>query len=1098
MKKNKPIFSKLVIGGVFFLAITLLANFNLEKTYRPGEYVASENAYFVEKVDSEAGLVKAKKFVTPTDNTYSTQKTRSLGTNLIGDIESVWDSYTGEGTTIAIIDDGFDYNHPEFTRTDGTSAILSTSRYYYMSGNKVYYQEYSSNPSVIGQDWESDGDGGYEWSTHGTATSTTAAAPMNNGGGVGIAPNANILALKIDFYLSSIGAAMDYAISQNVDVINMSLGAYAENFTDGWGDKQTGLASTATELNAVSLRAYNAGIIVVAAAGNEATYRKSYPASNTKVIGVGAIGDWDSKGNPTELAEFTNYVGASQTGEVNVDILAPGYVYTAHQMGTQSNPTHTYADTQGTSFSSPIVAGAAALWKQKHPNGTPDQFLTELQSTADGIGSYTNKMIPVSGWDSALSDVGPSNITNGRLNVAKLLDIDSPHVTTKQSSLNISVGESRQIALDTYNGTISYTSNNSSIATVNSSGLVSGVSAGNTSITVTAKKTGKPDASATVAVTVAPIVATTSIVFNPSTKTLNVGETYSAELTIVVTPSNASRIFLFESFNEDVATVDIDTGLVTAIGVGTAEIYALSIYGDSEDILTITVENALPQNGVVNFGNAAGKLNVTSTNVTGTDNLNNSWTVTTTGTTSFTPNAAYSQIGSAKNPASTIEFKMTLSSSVTFTSVSASFGGFSGTSAAVIIKVGSTSIGTGNVPDNAEVTVTNTSTASGNVLIIYLNNISKGIKAFSISYSYTGGEVTPPDPEPEPTLTSVNVINTKIYHPGETISKSDITVKLTYSDGAILTTTNFSFNDDDYLFTYEDANSGGTNTTKQFVIIYEGTSYPFSVNVNRNAYQSTTGETTIISSSELNSSNISKNSSTSSPISVTISGVAFTVTTNAYIYNGNLSFGKTAGHIYNTYAFGSDLSSITISQKSDSRKDGVLEISKDGTTWVNHSASELAKGGYRYFKYKYVGTVSGSGASTYSNVQSISYTLSGQDNPTSVANYIMYEDTADQCLTKLPEALEKLNNMSNANMETFWTSDDYVISTARERITAWARATGQQLSYNSGSFQINSTNNRFVFTNDSVLPDTKVVIFITLFGLLTISGYFFIKRKQEN
>ena len=42
--------------------------------------------------------------------------------------------------------------------------------------------------------------------------------------------------------------------------------------------------------------------------------------------------------------------------------------------GTQNSPTHTYLDTQGTSFSSPIIAGAAALWKEKYPDGTPLQF----------------------------------------------------------------------------------------------------------------------------------------------------------------------------------------------------------------------------------------------------------------------------------------------------------------------------------------------------------------------------------------------------------------------------------------------------------------------------------------------------------------------------------------------------------------------------------------------------------------------------------------------------------------------------------------------------------------------------------------------------
>ena len=590
MSKKKIIITS-IVGGMLFAATSAIAlNWYKEKKSQPDEYIPELNAYYGGEITDEAGYIKAHKFTTPTDNKYNSQKTRFIGTSLIGDIESVWSSYTGRGTTVAIIDDGFDVNHPEYVRKDGTSAILSTSRYYYASGGSYKYKKYSDDPTCIEEDWEETSDG-YEWASHGTATSTTAAAPMNNGGGVGIAPDADILALKIDFSFAAIEGAILYAISQGVDVINMSLGAYAESFVDGWGDSQSGSSSTATYLNSVCQQAYNAGIIVVAAAGNESTWHKSYPACNTKVIGVGATGDWDNKGNASVLAEFTNYVKSNQTGEINVDILAPGYSYTAHKQGTENSPTHTYDDTQGTSFSSPIVAGAACLWKQKYPDGTPDEFLEQLQSSADGIGSYTNQYIPVSGWDSSLSDVGPSNITNGRLNVARLMAVNDPFVSTVQSNLSISVGEKRQIDLDTYNGTISYSSSNTNIATVTNSGLVEGTGAGDATITVTATKNAQT-ATATVNVHVESVVAATSLSFNPNSVTLSVGDTYNAEEIITLTPNNASRIFLFESTNTSVATVDEDTGLVTAVGVGTTDINVIAGYGNGDDTLSVTVEAA--------------------------------------------------------------------------------------------------------------------------------------------------------------------------------------------------------------------------------------------------------------------------------------------------------------------------------------------------------------------------------------------------------------------------------------------------------------------------------------------------------------------------
>lgn len=581
MKKNSM--KVIALGLIGLMTFGAFLNVNLQRKYKPGDYVASEDAYFVQDITDEADLVKAHKFITPTDNKYSSQKTRSLGSGLIGDIESVWTSFTGKGTTVAIIDDGFDYNHPEYTRSDGTHAILSSSRYYYASGNSAYYKSYSSNPSCIAEDWEDS-----EWATHGTNTSTTAAAPMNNSGGVGIAPEADILALKIDFSFVAIKAAIQYAIEQNVDVINMSLGAYAESFTDGWGESQSGSSSTATYLNSVCQSAYDAGIIVVAAAGNESTWHKSYPACNSKVIGVGALGDWDNKGNANKLAEFTNYVSSTQTGEINVDILAPGYVYTATQAGTKNSITHTYDDTQGTSFSSPIIAGAACLWKQKYPSGTPSEFLTQLQSSADGIGSYTSKMVPVSGWDSSLSDVGPSNITNGRLNVAKLMNADDPYVSLEDSSFTISKDKTKQINVSSYNGTLSYSSSNTSVATVSNSGLITAVAAGSATITVTATKGGK-NATATVSVTVVNPINCTSITLNPSSTSIEAGTTYSIVPTMTYTPSNATAEFLYESSDPTIASVDEDTGVVTGVSAGTTSILVLAVHGDAEAHLSVTV-----------------------------------------------------------------------------------------------------------------------------------------------------------------------------------------------------------------------------------------------------------------------------------------------------------------------------------------------------------------------------------------------------------------------------------------------------------------------------------------------------------------------------
>ena len=447
MKKPKMLGTLLVFAA---LLAGSLSDGKFKKDYKPGDYMPEYNAYFVEKITDPLGYVKLEKVATPSDNYYSTQKSHSMATSMIGDIESTWDAYTGKGTKIAIIDNGFDYQHSEYTRADGTSAILSTSRYFFVSGSYVTSTNYSDDPTCLKQEKEYDKNGNFDqWGTHGTNTSTTAAAPMGNGGVVGIAPEADILALKVDMSAAAINSAIAYATNCGVDVINMSVAVYNNSFTNPFGKTVTGYSGMSTYFNSNCQTAYNNRIIVVASAGNDASTEKCYPACSTNVIGVGALGDNTS----TTLAPFTNYNASNATGELNVDIFAPGYVYAAGYGGTESNPSSTYNNTQGTSFSSPIVAGAACLWKQKNRSGTPSQFLSQLQSTASGAGTYTSSMIP-SKSSGASSNVGPSNVTNGRLNISNLLQIDNPYVSVVRSSESIAIGQKAQIELDTYNGDI--------------------------------------------------------------------------------------------------------------------------------------------------------------------------------------------------------------------------------------------------------------------------------------------------------------------------------------------------------------------------------------------------------------------------------------------------------------------------------------------------------------------------------------------------------------------------------------------------------------------------------------------------------------------
>lgn len=136
----------------------------------------------------------------------------------------------------------------------------------------------------------------------------------------------------------------------------------------------------------------------------------------------------------------------------------------------------------------------------------------------------------------------------------------------------------------------------------------------------------------------------------------------------------------------------------------------------------------------IKFGTNDVKIEKAS--VIANDDQKNSWTITTVGTTSFTQNASYSQVGSSKKPATSITFTTTLPEDAEVTSISAKFGGFGSTAGTVTLKVGETSVGTGNLNETNDVTVTSTSTAVGNKVTITVTGIAKGVKCYNIQVKY--------------------------------------------------------------------------------------------------------------------------------------------------------------------------------------------------------------------------------------------------------------------------------------------------------------------------------------------------------------------------
>ena len=233
-----------------------------------------------------------------------------------------------------------------------------------------------------------------------------------------------------------------------------------------------------------------------------------------------------------------------------------------------------------------------------------------------------------------------------------------------------------------------------------------------------------------------PTLSPRNLAFSPATATATMGQPFTAP-----TLSGVTTGVTYSSSNTSVATVD-DSGVVTLVSAGattiTASAPATDQYEAGEATYTLTVNAAqtvVSKSATITFG--SNNVKISSASATGKDTQQNNWTITTTGTTSFTSNSAYYQVGSSKAPASTITFTTTLPLNASVSKISAKFGGFSGTAGTVTMKVGDTSIGSGKLNATTDVVVNSTSTASGNVVTVTVSSIDKGVKCYYITVDYT-------------------------------------------------------------------------------------------------------------------------------------------------------------------------------------------------------------------------------------------------------------------------------------------------------------------------------------------------------------------------
>lgn len=199
---------------------------------------------------------------------------------------------------------------------------------------------------------------------HGTHVAGIIAATNNSIGVIGVAPQVDLYAIKVldsngNGYTSDLIEGINWSIINKIQVVNMSLS----------------IVSDSQALHDAIIKANQAGIVQVAAAGNSSTSPVGYPAAYPEVISV------SSTNENNELSTF------SSTGKV--DIAAPGSnIYSTFKGST-------YLTLSGTSMSTPHISGTAALLlsipSKVDFNGdgkiTPEEVKQRMQLTATDLGA---------------------------------------------------------------------------------------------------------------------------------------------------------------------------------------------------------------------------------------------------------------------------------------------------------------------------------------------------------------------------------------------------------------------------------------------------------------------------------------------------------------------------------------------------------------------------------------------------------------------------------------------------------------------------------------------------------------------------------------
>jgi hypothetical protein len=344
--------------------------------------------------------------------------------------EKAWSKISSSpNTIIAVIDSGVQIDHPDLKDNiwqnkdeipgDG---IDNDNNGFIDDVNGWDFTDNTTNPSPkLNEGWTEAG------ISHGTLVAGIIAASGNNKRGVaGVTWQAQIMPLKAlndkgEGKISDVIRAIDYAINNGAHIINLSFTSF--NYSEG--------------LQEAIYRAHQAGVIIVAAAGNEQATGEGYNIDETKlypacydgrligenmVIGVAATDALDQK------------TGFSSYGSSCVDISAPGISFFSTVTNLQVLGADKYYDGyfSGTSLAAPLVSAALALIQEANPELSQREVVNILFASSDKLDALNPNYVGLLG--------------NGRLNIDRAVTMAKEELYSQVSRLVIAPMEKEEKA----------------------------------------------------------------------------------------------------------------------------------------------------------------------------------------------------------------------------------------------------------------------------------------------------------------------------------------------------------------------------------------------------------------------------------------------------------------------------------------------------------------------------------------------------------------------------------------------------------------------------------------------------------------------------